>query len=293
MAAGLPVSGPAPTPRPIRPCHVLWTRLVWHLALGVLLPWLPMPGLAQQRPTPAGTAAWETLAACRLLSDKTRDGDSFHVLHQGREYVFRLYSVDAPETETSYPDRVRDQAQHFGLPPSAIPPLGTVAGEFTARRLRREFTVVTRWENALGRGLLPRFYAVVLVGRTNLATELVRHGLARVHGRHADWPDAGGRRRFLSELRRAEAEARRHRRGGFHPSAVAPAQPTPVRIDLNSATSHQLQSLPGIGPKLAQRILDARPFRSVSDLRKVPGIGPKTFASLTNRVLVIPRARRP
>jgi competence protein ComEA len=55
------------------------------------------------------------------------------------------------------------------------------------------------------------------------------------------------------------------------------------RIDVNTASAAQLQTLPGIGPKMSQRIVEAReqkPFRSVDDLRRVPGIGPKTLERL-------------
>ncbi len=60
-------------------------------------------------------------------------------------------------------------------------------------------------------------------------------------------------------------------------------------IDINRASGAELQSLPGIGPKLSQRILDTRaekPFRSVDDLRRVPGIGPKTLERLRPHVIV-------
>lgn len=54
-------------------------------------------------------------------------------------------------------------------------------------------------------------------------------------------------------------------------------------INVNRASGEELRRLPGIGPKLSQRILDARakkPFQSVEDLRRVPGIGPKTLERL-------------
>jgi competence protein ComEA len=54
-------------------------------------------------------------------------------------------------------------------------------------------------------------------------------------------------------------------------------------INLNQATVEELQRLPGIGPKLSQRIVEERQkglFKSVEDLHRVPGIGPKTIERL-------------
>ncbi len=60
-------------------------------------------------------------------------------------------------------------------------------------------------------------------------------------------------------------------------------------IDVNRATADELQKLPGIGAKMAQRILDERakrPFRSLEELRRVSGIGPKTLEKLRPFVTV-------
>ncbi len=54
-------------------------------------------------------------------------------------------------------------------------------------------------------------------------------------------------------------------------------------VNVNRADQAELQKLPGIGPKLSQRILDERakaPFKSIEELRRVPGIGAKTLEKL-------------
>lgn len=53
-----------------------------------------------------------------------------------------------------------------------------------------------------------------------------------------------------------------------------------ARIRLNEADAAELMRLPGIGPALARRIEEARPFADVDDLLRVRGIGPKTLAKL-------------
>jgi competence protein ComEA len=72
--------------------------------------------------------------------------------------------------------------------------------------------------------------------------------------------------------------------GGGAAGAIAQGPP----ISLSSATLEQLDTLDGVGPATAQKILDWRRehggFRSVDDLGQVPGIGPKRLAALRERV---------
>jgi competence protein ComEA len=72
--------------------------------------------------------------------------------------------------------------------------------------------------------------------------------------------------------------------------AVAAASPSGAGaiVDINTADATALETLDGIGPALAQRILDYRSahgsFGSVNDLQKVTGIGPKKFAAIKANV---------
>ena len=66
--------------------------------------------------------------------------------------------------------------------------------------------------------------------------------------------------------------------------AQKPVTQTPQKVNINTATVEKLQTLPGVGPTIAQRIVQYRkahgPFKKVEDLTKVKGIGCKTFEKL-------------
>lgn len=81
------------------------------------------------------------------------------------------------------------------------------------------------------------------------------------------------------------------------PRPVSKAAASAAPINLNAATREQLESLPGIGARTAERILEYRQkngsFRKVEDLMNIQGIGEKNFLKLRPLVTVAPaRAER-
>ncbi|MGI8432903.1 MAG: helix-hairpin-helix domain-containing protein [Chthoniobacterales bacterium] len=250
------------------------------------------------------------------MPNASNDGDSFHVRASGREYIFRLYFVDTPETDASIPARVADQAKYFGVTVPQTLQIGLEAERFTRAKLTRPFTVVTKKEDARGRSRLPRYFAFIELNGVNLAEDLVANGLARVYGEKAQAPGTRAPAAEKQQLLQLEGRAKAQKLGGwgvgagrlnartaatpsasrgpagdsfeafFHPPTPTPAptlssgRASGGQLDLNTASSASLQSLSGIGPVLAAHIIAARPFQNADELRRVPGIGPAKYAAL-------------
>ena len=64
----------------------------------------------------------------------------------------------------------------------------------------------------------------------------------------------------------------------------------PALLNLNRSSAYELEGLPGVGPKLAERIVDWREanggFNSIDQLRQVGGIGDKLFAGVKDLVKI-------
>jgi competence ComEA-like helix-hairpin-helix protein len=270
--------------------------------LGLALVFTAPFASGQKQRTPENPQGkWEVLEGCTLSTDGNSDGDSFHVLHKGRTYIFRLYFVDAPEVEPPRADaaikqRIREQAALFGIASSDVTRGGSLAAQFSREKLREhEFKVVTRWQPVTGPG--GRFYCVLLVKGEDLAEALVANGLARIHGLQANWPDKASSKTFFNKLKNLELTARGSQRGLWDEKAFpripsnggkVPAKPPgKIRsgtVNINEASLKELQTLPGIGAKLGERIIANRPYQFVDDLLKVPGIGTNILEQLRGLV---------
>lgn len=70
--------------------------------------------------------------------------------------------------------------------------------------------------------------------------------------------------------------------------SVQTAERETEKLNINTATAAELETLPGIGPALAERIVDYRaahgPFQMPEELMNVSGIGEKTYAGLAEQI---------
>ena len=261
----------------------------------------------------ADPSPWEVWDDCRLETDKKYfDGDSFHVRHGSESVILRLYFVDAPETDDSYGGRVAEQATYFHVRNADVLTGGRTAKEFTEQFLSRPFRVITRRQIAPGASRSDRYYAIVESNGRRLDVALIEAGLARASGEIADYPDTRAGQTTVQELRLGERKAASAHAGLWAHSSGRAEQVTeqvgdavkaavdkavgkviskirgsPVtgnRININTATAAQLQSLPGIGPKTAAVIIEARPIKDLKALGAVRGIGPKKIEALRDLI---------
>lgn len=77
------------------------------------------------------------------------------------------------------------------------------------------------------------------------------------------------------------------------PPISPPTQPSDAtsgqaggKVNINTASQSEIETLPGIGPSRAQGIIEGRPYDNVEDIQKVPGIGEVTFQKLKDLITV-------
>jgi len=151
---------------------------------------------------------WIEIPDCRLIENASNDGDSFHLRGGDREYLVRLYFVDAPEHSRQIPERVREQADWFGTTEEQVLQQGALAATQVAEWLDRPFTIYTQMIDARGASSMQRVFAMVKVGDRYLCELLVENGLARIHGIRRNLDDGTFRWDHVRKLEALEAKAK-------------------------------------------------------------------------------------
>lgn len=234
------------------------------------------------------------------MPNDANDGDSFHVQAAGKEYLVRLYFVDAAETDMSFPERIKEQAKYFRVTKEQAVAAGEVARKFTTEKLSHPFTVRTCMQGAMGRSNMPRIYGFVETTEGDLAELLVANGLARVHGSTATPLGLNSQRLEWQKLQRLESEAKTQKVGAWGAAAgrlgVRLSKPPPKSgADSFDAFFHpeRLASMSAVPPaiavatpipKTAALPIDPTPgaarldvnAASLTELLAIPGVGPVT-----------------
>jgi len=189
----------------------------WKLGVGYWMLSLSLSALLlSTSPAQAKVSGkWEKLEDS-VLASGYMDGDSFHIRHNNKDIIIRLYYVDTPETDKTHTDRNREQASYFGISDPRVIPLGRKGKKFTQKTLSgKKFTVWTRWEDARGSSAQQRFFGLVKIGKKDLGEMLVKQGLARVYGASTVMPNGTPVDSQFARLRQMERRAKAKRRGGW------------------------------------------------------------------------------
>lgn len=260
---------------------------------------------------PREAGVWQVLHGCQLVNTANNQGDRVKVQHANQEFTIQLYFVDSPQADHSDINRVRDQARYFALSETAIIAAGKRARQLSTRFLQGPFTVITQWQDARF-NQDPSYFGLIQKDSKLLSTTLVQHGAARIYGMptQSSWPGGLTPRAYLTQLKYHEriaqstaagiwTEARNagqiaglDQLGSLQHSAPMPPQQTLGEfrssdpVILNSADAASLETLPGIGPSLAARIIARRPFTTVDDLTSIPGISANTVDRFRAQVRV-------
>lgn len=104
-----------------------------------------------------------------------------------------------------------------------------------------------------------------------------------------DWPDHEGGEPGVAEsdhVAGKDTEVPTEDSGADFAHDHEVCEPDGPVVNLNSATEEELLTLPGIGPALAKRLIESRPYATFDDVSKVPGIGDSKLYAMIDRLSI-------
>ncbi len=162
----------------------------------------------------AADKKWSQLDSCRYLENKNNDGDSFLVRCGKEEFYARFYFVDAPESNASKPEQVRQQYEYFGVTMDELTRAGAVAHTYVRNALLgKPFVLHTKWANAQGRAQTRRYYSLIETNGRYLHEVMIAEGLARTKGTPTTLPSGEKSKEHKAKLQLLEDNARVSRKG--------------------------------------------------------------------------------
>lgn len=257
----------------------------------------------------------QTFKGCQLVPTEWSDGDSFRVrFPDGTEQTVRIYGADCIEwhvNDESDARRLRAQRRYFGIADGATADsitqargFGEAAGLRTRDLLAKPFTVYTSFADGRGDAKFNRIYGFVTTAEgEDLASLLVREGLARAFGVSRSTSDGKSAEEYRHQLQDLELTAATARRGIWAKtdwnrlpedrrieredekeiSQTLNKEVPAGGVNPNTASRDELMSLPGIGEKLANRIIEGRSegaYNHENDLLRVKGMTQKTIDAI-------------
>ena len=254
---------------------------------------------------------------CTLVPTEWADGDSFSVrFPDGKQQTIRLYGADCIEMHVNGDDsnarRLRDQRRYFGIDDIlTAKSFGENAKSETQRLLAKPFTVHTTFADGRGDGRFDRVYGFVETAEgKDLSAWLISQGMARAFGVVRQLPDGTSGNEWREQLADLELIAARTGRGAWaktdweklpkirkeardETAELETAKGTQKAvegnpIDINHSSRDELMTLPGIGEKTANAIIEARPYTALEDLTRAAGIGAATFGKIKPFLTISP-----
>lgn len=217
--------------------------------------------------------------------EEVTDGNRFLIeLVPGFDYEIQLLGVEAP---------------YFTTESDSVELGGWRSERFLTRLLEDRRIRLTGAGNNKPIHRYGRLYGYAVTADSgepvSVNTEVLREGYGRFSDAYSQHPDS------VRRFKQYEQSARNAERGLWDmdsmmgktialPDSLNPSSSPDGPININSAEAELLQTLSGIGPSYAQRIITYREkhggFRTIDEIQQVKGIGPKTFEKIRPRITI-------
>ena len=207
---------------------------------------------------------------------KSRGFDWKYLLAGFSVVLVALFALTAGTASAAVDINTADQKTLESLP--GIGP--ALAQEIVKGRPYKSVDELSRVKG-IGKAKLEKLKGLVTVGGASAAPAAGAAGSAATKASSA----AAEAKKAPAEAKKVPAEAKKVPAEAKKAGRAAKETYTGM-VNLNTATKEQIESLPGIGPKKAQAVIDGRPYQKIEDIMKVKGIKQGIFNKVKDRITV-------